>query len=241
MKSSRFFPPNVAVSYRFWSRVRIVLGGNDCWDWRGPVNKHGYGKFLQFTTHRVAFALQMGLVPHGLCVCHICDNRRCVRPDHLFLGSSRDNTADKVRKGRQANARNARRLNSHSIGLGLFGKELSLNDLVMVRQRKPLIERLENKTLKTAGCWFWMGAKGPTGHGTIYDGVTMRGVHRVAYECASGLIPDGLHVLHACGTSSCVNPSHLKLGTAKDNHEDTKRMGRFSPPPKRWALCRSRA
>lgn len=94
---------HLSTEERFWSSVN-KKGDNECWEWKGNLERNGYGVFnsiqSHFKAHRCAWEFVNGRIPDGLYICHKCDNRKCVNPSHLFIGTQGDNLRDMVSKGR---------------------------------------------------------------------------------------------------------------------------------------------
>lgn len=96
---------------RFWSKVNILEDKNLCWLWiprTSPNKLHGEFRIesKNYTSHRIAYFLHYGIDPGKLVVCHTCDCRKCCNPNHLFLGTQKDNMVDMVSKNRQAKGLN---------------------------------------------------------------------------------------------------------------------------------------
>ena len=120
---------------RFMYYVDVSDG---CWIWKGSTNRSGYGrttfgKRKNIGAHRVSFLLFNGKIPKGMCVCHSCDVPSCVKPAHLWLGITQQNTEDMVKKGRS-----------------LYGEKhskskLCFNDILIIRHLNTLKKWTQKK------------------------------------------------------------------------------------------------
>lgn len=90
----------------YFSERVLKHPGRGCWEWQGPLNNKGYGMMYvrefarRSTSHRASYEFHFGPIPDGLWVLHKCDNPKCLRPSHLFLGTPKDNFHDMLQKGR---------------------------------------------------------------------------------------------------------------------------------------------
>lgn len=114
---------------RFWSKVDK---SGECWEWQACRDIGGYGLFRiggrrgkTWKAHRFAWVLTFGPIPDGVLVLHHCDNRRCVRPDHLYLGDQVANMRDRLQRNRE----------SYQMGSRTNTAKLTEADIPVIRAR----------------------------------------------------------------------------------------------------------
>lgn len=120
------------IEQRFWDKVDR-RSNKECWNWKASIFTNGYGQFRKgkhkIVAHKFSWELHRNLIPDGLCVLHTCDNRKCVNPNHLFLGTHQDNMDDKVKKNRQS------RLN----GIDNGKSKLTEQQIIEIRKKHKIL------------------------------------------------------------------------------------------------------
>jgi hypothetical protein len=169
------------------------VGG--CHLWRGNTDCYGYGRLRDtdgryVKAHRAAYFWANGPFDDSKLVCHHCDVRSCVNPEHLYLGSYADNNRDRCIRNPRAKA-----------------------DLGPVkRYRRCQYGRLHEagfwRKVDKGSCWLWTGATFANGAGMASVGRTGRQAHRIAWEWSGGG-PGNL--FRVCRSPNCVKPEHYRL------------------------------
>lgn len=114
---------NMLFKRRFFEKVNSMQAG-ECWNWDGVISAHGYGDFWAFgrrqRAHRISWEIYYGKIPEGKLVLHKCDNKRCINPAHLYLGTNSDNMKDHIER-------------SENPTIGCFHSRLTLNESEQVK------------------------------------------------------------------------------------------------------------
>ena len=122
----RLVRERISVLERFIKHLAKEPHGK-CWVWVGASMKRGYGVMMvkpgsPSGAHQVAWELAYGPIPRDKFVLHDCDNPRCIRPSHLWLGTAQDNSDDMVKKGRQV------------VGEKVVGHKLKVSEVLEIRR-----------------------------------------------------------------------------------------------------------
>ena len=94
---------DILVKRRFFNKVDSMQAG-ECWNWDSTISDHGYGDFWclgkRCRAHRISWEIYYGEIPEGILVLHKCDNKRCINPAHLYLGTNSDNMKDYLERSK---------------------------------------------------------------------------------------------------------------------------------------------
>lgn len=200
------------IAERFYSHI-IINEDNGCWEWDGPPGSSGYGWFsltssTHMASHRVSYLLTHNGIPENLEVLHTCDNKICVRPDHLFLGTQQDNVDDMIEKGRANYAR----------GSQSGAAKLMEQDVVTIRQMADngialkiiaSIYSLDGSTISgIVHGKYWSHVEGP-----LQESLKIRGDRHNLAKLTSENIPT-IYTMHKAGITQKVIASFFGVTQA---------------------------
>lgn len=202
-----------------------------CWIWCGNLNPGGYGRIgagTKYSGHILAHRFSWELhnrqkISDGLLVRHRCDNRACINPSHLLLGTIIDNVKDRQERGPSKQAQIIKGA-KHVCPNCNFHIPIETPEEKFWAKVDKLGSLPDNKECEGV-CWIWCGNISDQGYGRIGDKRIK--AHRESWKYWNKQdIPDTQIVRHMCDNRLCVNPSHLLLGTKADNNQDTIKRGR---------------
>jgi hypothetical protein len=170
-----------------------------CWLWCSTVSPRGYGRYpmdgRNWFAHRAAWRLFRGPIPDGLFLCHKCDVPGCVNPDHLFLGTARDNALDAVAKRR------------HTFGVKSVLSKLTdaeVADILAIGRTMPVRK---------------IAALYGINNASVCRIINGKQWQHIPGERAPKPHPDP--ACQTCGTRGCVNPDHLTPVDSRDTSGET--------------------
>lgn len=240
-----------------------LLASNGCVIWTGAKRATGYGHKLvngkYKLVHRAVIELNSGKeIEEGLVVMHLCDNRLCINPEHLQLGTSKENTQDAIAKGRKDNKHQqvSRSYKLNSVQVREIHEKRSRGATYTILAKEYEVSRDTIKRVLSfpkpsenivivppsldvkldesdnQGCLIYQGFIHPDGYG--YKRINSSrpiSVHRLALKEKLGrdLLP-GMVACHRCDKPTCINPEHLFEGTQIENVMDAVSKGRQTNP-----------